>query len=332
MRELNKILKTPVNELEPLYIISSEDRYILNNFKKKFIDKFIPEEIRGFNYTFLEEVDNFPVVLKNQSNTPPMMAERRFIIAKTTEYFTGKQEKEDLILKLFNNFPETTILIILVEGNANGKLKIVKEAKKTGKVIKITAPKYNELDKWIESKFKNKGKALTKQGVKFLEQMFSNNLQLLESEIEKICLYKYNTKKITMEDIMDIVSKDRLIEDNLIFSLTDALIDRQTGKAVSVFKEITQGGAVPLMILGTMVWQIRLLLTVKSLKEQGKNPDEIARIIKSHPYPVKKCYGKSNSFTEKELEQMLERFLDANVNIITGKYEPELALELAIIG
>lgn len=331
MKRLKNILKRSLEELKPLYIISSSDRFILNDFKNKFIDRFIAEEIRDFNYTYLEEGDKFPAVLKNQANTPPVMSSRRFIIARTVDYFTAKQKKEELIVKLFNNFPETTIMIILVDGKANGKLKIVKEAKKIGSVINVSAPKYNQLDKWIKIKFDKKGKKIDKKGINFLERMFNNNLQLLGSEIEKICLYKYHSQKIYLEDILEIVSRDRLIEDDLVFSLTDALIAREPGKAVSILKQMIRGGTMPLMLLGTIAWQIKLLLMVKVLKQKGKNPSEIARIIKSHPYPVKKCYSKTNSFSEAELEVMLENLLEANVNIISGRFDPELALEMAIV-
>ncbi|MFP4662624.1 MAG: DNA polymerase III subunit delta [Halanaerobiales bacterium] len=332
MGKLNDILNSSLEQLKPLYVISSEDRYILASFKEKFEEKFIEEGIRGFNYTYLEEVEDFPVVLKNQANTPPMMAEKRFIIARTENYFSSKQSKEELLIGLFNNFPETTILVILVAGKINNRLKIVSEAKKVGEVITASAPKFADLDKWIMAEFRRRGKHIDKTSVNFLEQMFSNNMQRLESEVEKISLYKSEDDRINLDDILQIVSKDRLIEDNLIFSLTDAMMSRKTGEAIKILKQMIHGGAIPLVVLGTMIWQIRLLLSVKVLKEEGNNIRQIAKRLKSHEYPVKKCYSYSNNFSERELEDMLEGFLEANNSIVTGKYDPEMALELAIIG
>ncbi|MFW6023021.1 MAG: DNA polymerase III subunit delta [Halanaerobiaceae bacterium] len=331
MGKLNDILKLSVDKLEPVYIISSEDRYILSEFKNKFAKKFVDESIKDFNYTFLEAGDDFPAVLKNQANTPPIMSEKRFIIVRSETYFVNKQKNEELILALFNNFPDTTILIILVDGKLNNKLKLVKEAKNLVKVINATSPKFAQLDKWIEKEFRKRGKIIDRIGINFLEQMFSNDLQRLESEIEKISLYRIEEERIGLEDILEIVSKDRLIEDNLVFSLTDAIMSRDNGKALTLLSQMIYGGAIPLVLLGTMVWQIKLLLSVKVLKEEGKNIQNISKILKSHQYPVKKCYKYSSNFTEKELEDMMERFLEANNNIVTGKYSPEMALEMAII-
>ncbi|MEJ6951120.1 DNA polymerase III subunit delta [Natronospora cellulosivora (SeqCode)] len=331
MDNLSKILKMNLDQLKSLYIVSSSNRFLLNSFKEKFIDKFVDESIKDFNYTYLEDGENFAYSLKNQANTPPIMSEKRFIVARTKDYFVNKQEKDNVLLSLFNNFPDTTIMLILVDGKMDGRLKISSVAKKNGEIIKVTAPKFADLNKWIVAEFKKRNKKVDGRSVKYLEQMFNNDLQVLGSEIEKISLYKVNEENIYLEDIIEIISKDRLIEDDMIFKLTDALLSKNIRIAIIILKEIIKDGGIPLRILATMIWQIKLLLQVKVLKKQGNSIQQIARILKRHQYPIKKCYQISDNFTEKELELILERFLEANLNIVTGKYEGELALELAII-
>lgn len=331
MKKLERILGLPLEKLKPLYIAASEDRYILSEFKDKFVEKFVDEDIRDFNFTYLEDSENFPALLKNQVNTPPMMAEKRFIVARTSSYFTEKQEKDELIVSLFTNYPGTTIMVILVDGKVKKSLKTVKTAAEIGEIIAISPPRYAELDKWIFAEFQKRGKKIEQRSVKFLEQMFSNNLQRLESEIEKISLYNLDKDIIDMNSIFSIISRDRLYEENLVFQLTDAIMSREKGKAVNILRTMLDGGAVPLRILSTMTWQIRLLLSVRVLKEKGKNIEEIARVLKSHQYPVKKCYQYCNNFSERELEEILGKFLEANRNIVTGRFIPEQALEMAII-
>lgn len=332
MNNLEKIFNVTEDKLKPVYLIYGEDSYLLHDCKKKFIERYISDEIRDFNYTFLDdEVEDFLATLKNQVNTPPFMADKRYIIARTSGYFTEKNGRNSLLIKLLQNFPETTVLLIIVEGKVDQRLKVVEEVKKIGEVINLKPPKYKELDKWIVNQFKIRGKIVDAGSVKLLEQMFNNELELLNSEIEKIITYKYDEKRITLRDVKEIISKDKLIEDNIIFSLTDALISKQKGRAVNILNEMIQQGALPLRILGTIIWQLRLFLSVKVLKREGKDPVAIAKILKSHQYPVKKCYHLSNNFTEEEMELMLERFLQANLHIVTGKYDARMALELAIL-
>lgn len=154
--------------------------------------------------------------------------------------------------------------------------------------------------------------------VKFLEEMFSNNLQRLESEIEKISIYNYDKDIIDINSIISIVSRDRLYEDSLVFQLTDAIMSGEKGKAVRILRTMLDGGAVPLRILSTMARQIRLLLSVRVLKEKGKSIEEIARELETHQYPVKKCYQYCNRFSERELEGILAKFWRLTGTLLQG--------------
>ncbi|MFW6389681.1 MAG: DNA polymerase III subunit delta [Halanaerobiales bacterium] len=329
MADVKSILNKTKDKLDSIYLIHAGN-LIMDRFKENFIEKFIDED-NDFNYTYLNQEEDFAVKLKNYVNTPPFMADKRYIITKVDDYFSNKYENHKLLIQMFNNFPETTILIILSKRKINKKLKVVEALKKNGTIIEEALPKYRELDNWIRQEFEKRGKKIKYQGLKLLEQMFNNNLQQLENEIKKICLYKNNLVQITYNDIIAVISKDRLVEDNLIFSLTDAIMAEDKGKAIELLRDIIEDGVFPLRILATIIWQLRLLLSVKSLKDEGKTVKEIAHSLKVHQYPVKKCYKKSNNFTEEEIELMLENFFEANVSIITGKCNPDMALELAII-
>lgn len=64
MKRLDNILGLALEKLKPLYIVASEDRYILSEFKDKFVENYVDENIRDFNYTYLEDSEDFPVLLK----------------------------------------------------------------------------------------------------------------------------------------------------------------------------------------------------------------------------------------------------------------------------
>ncbi|AZO94990.1 DNA polymerase III subunit delta [Iocasia frigidifontis] len=331
MKDIKEILNKSIDELKPIYLIYSEEIYLLNKFKEAFTKKYIPDEIKDFNLTVIKNTENLPVLVKNQANTPPFMTEKRFIIIEPGEYFKNKNSEDRFLIELFNNFPQTTQLLFLINGKIDKRLKVVKEIKKNGEIIELESPKYKQLDKWIEREFARYNKKIDKRSINMLENMFQNNLQLLENEIGKIVLYKHDEEKINYNDISNIISKDRLLEDNLIFAFTDAIIGRNNGKAITILNEMLNDGAVPLKILSTVIWQLRLLLSVKELKKKGKDIRDISRILKVHQYPVKKCYSKADVFTDEELEIMLERFMETNYQIVTGKYEAALALEMAIV-
>jgi DNA polymerase III subunit delta len=330
MKEFDRILDIKRKELKTIYLIYGEERYLLDEFIKKFIDKF---KINEFNLSILEDDDDdFFLNLKNKTNTLPVMTDKRFIILKAKKYFTKNNNEDESLIRLFSNFSESTVLLISVYGRINNKLKLVKTIAKYGEIIELSPPKYRELEGWIKEKFLIHGKEIDNEGIKLLEQMFNNELQCLNNEIEKIITYKYNCNKISYQDIMKIISKDRLLEDSIIFSFVDALSEKKRSKAIIILNEMINNGESPLKLLAMIVRQLRLLILVKVLKRRKIAPNQIAKILKEHPYPVKKVYKQCDNFNEKELEIMLEKCLEANLFMLTGRYKDNrMALEMIIL-
>lgn len=332
MSILDNILKLKKDKLKPVYLIYGEEKYILDKFKNDFINKFIDESVNDFNFNILDDKENFEITLNNQIKTPPIMGDKRFIVVRTEEFLTKKSDKEELLIKLFDDFPQSTILVILVYGKVDKRLKLYKKVKQIAEVIETSAPRYNNLDDWIKNEFKKRNKIVDRSTVKFLEYMFNNNLETLEREIEKITLYTgESSEKISLDSIKKIISKDRLLEEKEVFNLTDAIMDKKKGQALKILNHMIAQGAIPLQILGTIIWQVKLLMSVKELKLEGKDPKIIARELKVHHFPVNKCYQKSDYYTDSELELMIERLLEANLDIVYGRYEPLMALEMAIV-
>lgn len=333
MPQSDKILNKKLEELESIYLVYSEEKYLLEEFIKKFEIKFIAENIKDFNLSYLND-DNpqFIEKLKKNSFTLPSFSEKRFIIANCKNYFTKKSNEDKKLIKLFENFPETTILIILVSDKIDNRIKVNKVIKKAGKILELNPPKYNNLDNWIINNFNDYNKNVDSRGVNLLEEMFNNNLQLLKNEIEKINTCYLEKDYINLEDIRKIISRDKSIKENIIFSLTDALSERKKDRALLLYNEMIKNGESPLMILSMINRQIRLLIQVKELKKMGFRHKKIAKKLGEHPYPIKKCYTQVNNFSSEELEILLERFLEANLDILKGKYKKkERAIEMALL-
>jgi len=196
----------------------------------------------------------------------------------------------------------------------------------------LKAPRKYDLDKWIRGKFKTEDIEINKEGILLLEKMFNNELNILNQEINKIINFCQGKNRVVVDDILKIISRDKLLEEKVIFNLMDYFSERKSKKALLLLNEMLDRGESPLLILAMIIRQINLLLQVKDLKKSGKSSDEIARYLKIHPYPVKKCFKQENNFTEGELIDILDRFLQANLEIVTGKYtNQKMALEIAIL-
>ena len=333
MSELEKILKTTLSEQPPFYLVYGEEDYLINQFVEQYVEKFVDEDIKDFNLSFIDDSQkNFIQNLKNSLVTVPIMSKQRFVVANCEEYFVSKSSQDDKLISILTNIPETSRLIIAVYGKIDGRIKLNKTVKKVGQTVHRKPPRFQNLDNWIKEEFVRRGKQIDKKGISLLEHMFNNNLQQLSVEIDKIVTCFYEQEKITDMDIKKIVSQDRLLEDDVIFSFLDAFSQRNKGKALQILREMLYIGEYPLSILAMINRQLRLLISIKELKQEGNAPREIASILNQHPYPVKKCFSTCDNFSFLELEKFMERVLQANLELVTGRYQnKDLALELILL-
>jgi len=315
-----------------IYYIYAENLYLRNKFKKEFIAKFVPEEIRGFNLSYVNPGDEYLKRLKNAVQTPPMGAEKRFIISHFEEGDSLKKGEQKKLLDIFENINQSSTLVFLTANKVDKRKKFYLTLKKIVEYQEFDTPRYRDLDKWIISHFFKYGKKIDKKSIKMLENMFSNKLEILNSEIEKIVTRYPEKEKISYYDIKEIISREKFIEDEEIFKFLDLIGDKKTDQALLTLKEMLNKGVYPLYLLTMLKNQIELLMQVKFYSQYTHNNKKIASKLGKHPYPVKKAMQRSRNFTQKELENILEEILRANYHFLTGYYpDQNTALEMIII-
>ncbi len=320
------------NKLEDLYFIAAEDNYILNDFKEKFLEKFVAEEIRDFNLSYINPGEDYLRRLNNAVQTPPMGSKKRFVISQMEAESNLNKKEEKKLAQIITDLNPSTTLVFLSPNTLDKRKKLFKEIKKNGIYQEFDIPRYRELDKWLSQKFREHNKKVDSQTIKILENMFSNKLEILDSEIEKIITRYPDKEKISFYDIKDVISRDKFIEDREIFNFLDLIGEKKTDKALLSLKEMLNEGVYPLYLLTMLTNQIELLMQVKYYRQFIHDHRKIAKKINKHPYPVKKALKRSRNFTQHELEKILEEILTANYHFLTGYYpDQNTALEMIII-
>jgi len=96
------------------------------------------------------------------------------------------------------------------------------------------------------------------------------NPELFARNIEKLCAYTGANPVIGINDIKAVVIRDKK---DPIFSLTNAVVERDAAKALVFLSSLFQDGFHPLQILKSLENQVRKLLMVKSfIQSTSKNP------------------------------------------------------------
>ncbi|TDO85458.1 DNA polymerase III delta subunit [Halanaerobium saccharolyticum] len=329
--DLEEFIKNE-KEAKKLYYIYADNSYLRNKFKEKFIEKFVPEAVRDFNLSYVNPGDEYLKRLSNAVQTPPMGAEKRFIISHFTEDDSLNQSEQERQLKIFKNIDQSASLLFLTANKVDKRKKFYLSLKKIAEYQEFETPRYRDLDQWIIARFRENNKKIDSRSVKMLENMFSNKLEILNSEIEKVVTRYPDQEKISYYDLKNIISREKFLEDEEIFHFLDLIGDKKTDQALLTLKEMLNKGVYPLYLLTMLKNQIELLMQVKFYSQYTQDNYKIAKKIGKHPYPVKKSLQRCRNFTQKELEKILDEILRANYHFLTGYYpDQNTALEMIII-
>ena len=141
-------------------------------------------------------------------------------------------------------------------------------------------------------------------------------------------MYTLETKKITNEDITKTTTK--VLEEE-IFSLTDAIILKDTKKALELLDSFLNQSYDEIQIILLLANQFHFLFQVKRLINKNKSESEIAKILEVNPYRVKYSIKKIYSYSEGMILENIKKLAKIDHDIKLGEMDKNLALKLFIL-
>ena len=180
------------------------------------------------------------------------------------------------------------------------------------------------LKDWVAKELEGYSIEISPEAKSLLIEYTGNNLWRLHNEIEKLACYKKG-EIVEKKDIELMVSPE--IQAN-IFKTIDFLALKDKEKALSLMHTHLEKGDSPLYLLSMINFQFRNLLVIKEKIASGKS----TRGLGWHPFVVRKSAQLSKNFTLEELKKIYQKIFEADLDIKSGKVEPEAALDLLISG
>ncbi|MFA6473260.1 MAG: DNA polymerase III subunit delta [Patescibacteria group bacterium] len=114
--------------------------------------------------------------------------------------------------------------------------------------------------------------------------------------------------------------------DDNMFHFTDALAARNLPAALKLMHGQILLGVHPLVLHAMLVRQIRILLMVADCVERGSAPGAIAEETDLHPFVAQKAVAAVRQFPKGRLAQLFQDVVQLEVDMKTGKVDPEIGL------
>jgi DNA polymerase-3 subunit delta len=309
----------------PAYLLLGEEVLLREEFLSRLLEALLPPGMEALNRetVLAEEVDAPHVVAHCRS--VPAFAPRRVLLIKEADRL--RNEVWDPLLS-YLEAPCPTTCLILTARKLDQRSRLFRSLQRLATVLRFTALGPGDLERWLQERAKRQGKLLTPEAQLLLLNLQGAELLRLAQEIDKLCLFVGERRRIEAADVVAVVGEARIRE---IFELTAQVGRRDMVGALTCLRRLLEAGDEPLQILGMLARQVRLLLKAKELLTESASPTEISRAL-GVPMPfLPELLEEAKASPSAQFERGLARLLKLDRDLKSrGKGQP-LHFELALI-
>lgn len=303
-----------------IYLLVSQDAFIIEKKTSEILKKLQTKETELVKYNLLET--SIEKVVEDL-DTYNFLCNKKIIIANDA-YFLGSDKPKNAVehnLSKFEKYiknPSVDNILILSCEKLDNRKKIVDLITKNSKVIDMNL----NLNTFIKNNLEDF--EISNQDIDFLIDYVCGDTSRCASEIEKLKLYKYDEKRITRDDIINIVTKT--IDDN-VFSLADSIIKKDKKTSIEIYQEMVLHNQKASEIIPLVASKFRLMYQVKILSKTMYSDDEIARTLGTKKYPVQLAREVSKKYQDSEILKYLNMLAELDYNIKTNNMYEGVAFE-----
>jgi DNA polymerase-3 subunit delta len=277
--------------LVPGFVLCAGESYLVQKAVDGIKTRLMRGNTRGVH---LETLDGRTTIMGDvieQISTFSFFGEKKMVLVRQAPMFAvkagaGEVSYSENDLKRLSDvveggIPEGHFLVMTAE-SLDRRRKIVKTLEKTGLIIDCTVPqgaRKADMDDQRQVLQNIAGQILKQNGKTMAPAAFSEladrtgfNPALFAQNLEKLTAYTGNRSAITRTDVEAVILRDKK---DPIFSLTNALMEKNTGDALMYLSSLLKDGFHELQILKAFENLVRRMLLVKAfmLDFSQKHPD-----------------------------------------------------------
>ncbi|MBO6792263.1 MAG: DNA polymerase III subunit delta [Balneolaceae bacterium] len=304
-----------------VYYLYGQEEFYLDRLVE-FFGNLLPAHEKDFNFDLLYGQEVTPAKVLAIARSFPMMAERRVLIVRnflqTAKGASGEGDMNDFI-PYFEQPNPSCLLVMFDTGKPAGNTKIGKALSKNKNVGFFhfePIPDYMAGEwvmKWAQSHHQKK---IQPAAAQLLAQFVGNNLQLLSSEIDKVCTFVDTKNEVSEADVKQIIGSYR---EYSAIELKEAVIRRNLEQALFISEQILQhsksdtGELIRLVgffySVFVNIWQIR------RLAEKGVSKADIQSRMGMNGWYFDRLWKDSANYSNADMPRIFEALLDADKSI-----------------
>ncbi len=321
MQRINNDIKQ--GALRQAYLLYGDERYLKMQYRDR-LKKALCSEGDDINTHYYEGKDISVGEIIDLAETHPFLAGRRVIFISGSGLFKSGGEK----LAEYLAEPNETSYFVFTEEEVDKRSRLFKTVRDKGYAAEFGVQDETTLMRWTAGILKREGKNISEATLRLFLSKTGDDMENIHSELEKLICYTLERDVITDTDVESICT-DRV--SNHIFDMINAIADRQTSKALSLYYDLLALREPAMRILFLIARQCNILLQVKEMKARGFDNKAIGGAVSLPPFIAGKYVNQASKFSVAALRHAVEQCVDAEESVKSGRMNDVMSVELLII-
>ncbi len=321
MKTINQDIEK--KEIKQFYLLFGAEDYLKRQYRDKLAEALVDTE-DTMNYNYFEG-NNFQLqAVLDIGETLPFFTDKRVLVLENSGLFKKAPEE---IEKRLEQFPDSTH-VIFVEKEVDKRSRLYKWIGKHGYASELNTPDEKMLITWVKGLCRAEGKQIEDSAIFYFVEHMGTDMLLLKNELEKLFCYRYESERITVEDIREVCVSQA---SDKMFEMLDAIGVHNQDKALLLYHDLLALREPAMRVLYMLTRHFHILMQMSVLMSEGKDNKGMAAACGIPPFSVKRYAAQAGKYPYERLKNMVEKCQATDQGIKTGMVQDVVGVELLIV-
>lgn len=323
-----------------ILFLYGEDSYRSRAKLKQIEERFKKTDKSRVNFIRIDGEKNPWKNIEKEIISPPFLHDKKLVVVENFLKKRGQKFEEAVIFLKGEKISAGTVVVFWEDGKPDERTAIFKFLNKPKQAEKFDFLPRVKLIPWILKEVEVNGVEISQPAAEALSDLVGSDLWQMSGEIGKLAAYCRGRGKKNKKEIIEVEDVNLFVRGNFdenIFSLTDALGQKNKKVFFKILNEQIEAGLSEQYIFSMLVRQFRILLQIKEAVAEdypflsaGDSVlrQKIAAKLGLHPYVVTKALYQVKNYTAPDLKKIYGKMLEIDMRMKRTSLDPRILLDL----
>ena len=345
------VAEVKAGRLRPGYVFAGDEIYLYERCRRVVIDSLLDPSLREFSLSDLDLAETSIFHVLDLARTPSLMAPFQVIFVKNLKnlYTRGAKKEEFAALKDYFRSPNPQAVLIFVADHlripADLRRMDLQDKERFERIREtlgddcgvVELARVDEADavRWLLATAESREMKFDPDAARELADALGADMMLIASELEKLMLYAFDSKRITLGDVetMVLAAKQRSL-----YELTDAISARDKPRALALLHGLlnaSDGGedsAIGHLYMLARTFRQMIVILEKNVRDSRAIWQALWQGFRMPPFAAEDLIRQARRYSSRrELTQKLRLIANADLELRSSPPDKRLVLERLVM-